>query len=82
MTQITAEYFEGKEEWETMGDNLIGYYIRLDDDNFIDVYIYFDDIQPSKISNVEVLLNDYTKIKADTTEELEEKIEHAKQLFS
>jgi hypothetical protein len=66
MTQITPEYFEGKEEWETMGDNLIGYYIRLDDDNFIDVYIYFDDIQPSKISNVEVLLNDYTKIRSNT----------------
>ena len=77
MTQITKEYFEGKEEWEEWSIRNGHAYTIVVGYSFIRVYILND------VEGVTLRLNDIIGLIPPTTvEELEKKIEHAKQLFS
>jgi hypothetical protein len=75
-TPITKEYFEGKEEWEEFPCHNGHSYTIIVGYSFIMAYILND------VEGVTLRLNDIIGLISPTTvEELEEKIEHAKQLF-
>jgi hypothetical protein len=76
MTQITKEYFEGKEEWSPSGDYKEVYYFDIDKSY---LFLMFD----LRNKRLDIVRDGKISVKTiTTTEELEEKIEHAKQLFS
>jgi hypothetical protein len=85
MTQITAKYFEGKEEWElTKSDPFADETRRLtiNDEIFITASIKEEGNVIVEINLIDFIQMAYHELNCTTTEELEEKIEHAKQLFN